>query len=279
MDDRLQRRLRDADPLATADGPMPAGARLDAIKEQIMLTEQAPVRSALRPRPIGVIAVAAVALAAVLAVGALVRPGTTALAWAPDPTAVGDADRAAAYATCTEDIPFIGSGGVAPGDARPEVEGAPATPAEFPPLVALELHGNGGVAILADEDQVGYCLIKREADGDFVYGGLTLGAAAAGLPGALNVSAMTTEFEDVALSVVSGTAPAGTSTVRIAGGAGDGGTATVTDGRFAIWIPGPIMGGAASELVALDASGTEVARQTLSRGGEDPVVIEATPAP
>ncbi len=79
--------------------------------------------------------------------GALVRPGTTALAWAPDPTAVGDADRAAAYATCTEDIPFVGTGGVATGDARPEVDGAPATPAQLPPLVALELHGNGGAPV------------------------------------------------------------------------------------------------------------------------------------
>jgi hypothetical protein len=275
MDDRLQRRLRDADPLASADGPVPAAVRLDAIKEQIMKTEHRTVRTAVRARPLGVVALGAASLAAVLIVGSLARPSATALAWDPDPTPVTDAQKAAAYEACTEEIPFVGSGGAVPGGAeRPEV---PAVPIEFPPLVSLELHGNGGVAVLADDQQVGYCLLKQDGDG-FVYGGLMLGSADAGLPGALNVGAMSTEFEQTALSIVAGTAPAGVAAVRIDGGAGDGGTATVTGGRFAIWVPGAIMGGESVDLVALDASGADIIRQPLYTAGEQPVEIQATPS-
>ena len=60
-DDRLVRRLRDADPLAAGEGHSPDPVRLDAIKEHIMQTEARPVRAALRPRAIGRVGLAAAA--------------------------------------------------------------------------------------------------------------------------------------------------------------------------------------------------------------------------
>ena len=275
MDDRLQQRLRDADPLASADGLAPAAVRLDAIKEQVMETEQRTMRTAVRARPLGVVALGAASLAAVLIIGSLAQPGATALAWDPDPVPATDAQEASAYAACTEGAAAVGTTGSSPGRG-PAAPAVPAMPASFPPLVSLELHGTGGVAILADEGTVGYCLLRQEGDG-FVYGGLVLAAANSGSPDRLEVSAMSTEFEKTVLSIIAGTAPAGVAAVRIDGGAGDGGTATVVDGRFAIWVPGAIMGGQGSDLVALDADGGEVVRQPLYKAGEQPVELEATP--
>jgi hypothetical protein len=276
MDDRLQRRLREADPLASADGLAPAAERLDGFKEQIMRTEQRTVRTAFRPRPVGVVALGAASLAAVLIVGSLARPAATVLAWEPDPTPASDAQKAAAYAACTEGVQAVGStgGSVNGGSGAP---GSPVIPTGFPPLVSLELHGNGGVAILADEATVGYCLLKQDGDG-FVYGGLTLQPARSGAPaGSMDVGAQTTDIGDMTLSIIAGTVPEGIASLRLDGGPGDGGTATVTGGRFAIWVPGPIMGGESTDLVALDASGAEIIRQPLYRGGERPVELEATP--
>ena len=58
----------------------------------------------------------------------------------------------------------------------------------------------------------------------------------------------------------------------------DGGTATVLDGQFALWVPG-MPGQDDVELVAYDAAGSELARQTLSRAGEQPELVTLTPSP
>ena len=50
------------------------------------------------------------------------------------------------------------------------------------------------------------------------------------------------------------------------------------DGQFALWVPGAI-GEDDVELVALDAAGTELVRQTLSKGGEQPEIVTLTPNP
>ena len=153
MDDRLQRRLRDADPLTVGDGRLPDPARLDAIKEQLMQSED-PARSrpAFRPRALGLVGVVAASLALVLAVGTLVRPAGTALAWAPEPAAVSDEQKAAAEKACTENV-VVGSGTIQGGGGIVEGQRRGGSPARVipapittvPPLVSLELHGNGGV--------------------------------------------------------------------------------------------------------------------------------------
>jgi hypothetical protein len=202
--------------------------------------------------------------------------GATTLAWAPEPTTVTAEQRAAAEKACTENL-VIGSGAIEGLEGR---EGAmpslPPAPTALPPLTSLELHGSGGVAILADESMVGYCLLRWDGT-TFTAGGLALGPAEAPA-GSFAVSGMSTEFEGQALGIVGGAAPSGAATVTVVGGPADGGTATVQEGRFAIWIPGT-MGQDDVELVARDAEGREVGRQTLSRAGEEPVIVTLTPDP
>jgi hypothetical protein len=123
-DDRLQRRLRDADPLAAGEGLSPDPVRLDAIKEHIMQTEARPVRAALRPRAIGLVGLAAAGLAVVLVAGSLLRPASSALAWDPSPTAVSDAQRAAATKACTDGLP---AAAVESGQAAPAIPDAAAS--------------------------------------------------------------------------------------------------------------------------------------------------------
>ena len=280
--DELQRRLRDADPLTAAEGPTPDATRLDAIKEQIMLTDKRPVRAAFRPRRLGLVGLGAASLVAVLVVGALARPAAVTLAWSPQPTAVSDEQKAAAEKACTENV-VVGSGTIQGGAGiveNPDRE-APAIPAPIttvPPLVSLELHGNGGVAILSDGTTTGYCLLRWDGT-TFTAGGLALGMGApAGFEDGFLVGGMATEFEGQALGIVAGTAPERATVVKVVGGPADGGTATVLDGQFALWVPG-IPGQEDVELVAYDAAGNELARQTLSRAGEQPQELVATPAP
>ncbi len=272
--DELQRRIRGADPLTAAEGWTPNAARLDTIKEQIMQTEVRPVRVAFRPRRLGLATVGAAALATVLLVGTLARPATTTLAWSASPSAVTDAQLLAAGNACVSGATSIGSTGS--GSEPTRVGEAPAkalAPADLPPVVSLELHGTGGIAILADENTVGYCLVRLDGD-RFVYGGLAVGGIESAPGGSLVTGAMGTSFDGVDLGMIWGTAPAGVTQIRVDGGAGDGGIATVSDGRFAIWIPGPLMS-ADVALVALDPSGAEVLRQDLM--GARPVEGEATP--
>ena len=282
MDDRLQRRLRDADPLTAADGQSPSPVRLDAIKEQIMQTDERPVRAAIRPRALGLVGIAAVSLALVLVVGSLARPTATTLAWAPEPTAVTTEQKAAAEKACTENVvigsgTIQGAGGIIEG-GEGEMPALPPAPVALPPLVSLELHGNGGVAILSDGTVTGYCLLKWDGT-TFTAGGLAFGMGVpAGFEDGFLVSGMSTEFEGQSLGIVAGGAPEGAVRVEVRGGPADGGTATVQDGQFALWVPS-LPGADDVELVAFDAAGTELGRQTLSKGGEQPELVTLTPAP
>ena len=115
MDDRLQRRLMDADPL-TAPGGYDAGpARLDAIREQIMQSHQPTLRAAIRPRAIGGVALVAASLALVLAVVSLARPAASTLAWERVPTQVTTTQKAAAEEACNARLPGINGPGVPAG--------------------------------------------------------------------------------------------------------------------------------------------------------------------
>jgi hypothetical protein len=328
MDDRLQRRLRDADPLTAADGLTPDPARLDAIKEQIMQTEAGPARSSFRPRAIGVTALMAGSLALVLVVGTLIRPTATTLAWEPGATPVTDADKAAAEKACTSNAQPLGVSGVmvttasaavgsgqgiglvagspetgtvvsgsgtmsgsgtisgpvsaegglsVAGSIPPGMPELPPMPSALPPLVSLELHGNGGVAILADDTTTAYCLLKRQGGG-FISGGLMVSVGPAAPADAFFVSGMATTFADQTLGIITGAAPARATTVRVVGGSADGAVATVDHGRFALWIPGALLGEDVT-LVAQDANGAEVARQMLSKVQAPPLPPPATPAP
>jgi hypothetical protein len=185
--------------------------------------------------------------------------------------------RAAAEKACTERV-VVGSGTIEGLDGAGEgvLPSLPPLPTLMPPLTSLELHGNGGVAILSDETTVGYCLLKWDGT-HFTVGGLALGPADAPA-GSFAVTGAATEFDGQALGIVGGVAPSGAVTVTVVGGPADGGTATVQEGRFAMWLPGT-MGLHDVELVARDAAGREVGRQALSRAGGEPVIVTVSPNP
>ena len=103
---------------------------------------------------------------------------------------------------------------------------ASVTPSTPPPLVGLELHGTGAIGILADAESTGYCLLGVEGGG-FVYGGLAYGSSEPAPAGSLILGGMSTDFQGMEIGVVWGSAPEGVTTVRIDGGPGDGGIATV----------------------------------------------------
>jgi hypothetical protein len=86
------------------------------------------------------------------------------------------------------------------------------------------------------------------------------GMAMAGQDG-FDVSAMATDYGDASVGIIAGSAPEGAVTVKVEGGPAGGATATVDNGRFALWAP-EVMD-AAITLIALDASGAEVERVEL----------------
>lgn len=302
-------------------------------------------RKALRPRAIGVTAMVAVGLAAVLVVGSLARPATSALAWDPSPTAATPAQEAAAKAACAipEMVPLAGEAGTVeggqvtvggpsvtqpdgaqggavgvtggaqvPGGVITESTGGvapPPFPTELPPLVYLELHGTGAVAILADDDSTAYCLLVKRGDG-FDLAGLHMplgegAAAGVGVIGAIGVAggvdgastgptmsgmtlagegdfqvmAMATDYGDTKVGIMAGSTPAGATKVIVKGGAADGATANVTDGRFALWAPKAL--DTETTIVALDASGAEIGSVKISSAPPEgaPVMIELEPEP
>jgi hypothetical protein len=320
MDDRLQRRLEGADPLAAGVGTTPDPARLDAIKEQIMLTDPAPARSALRPRAIGLVGLTAASLAVVLVAGSLLRP-TPSLAWDPSPTAATAAQRDAATKACgtavssatlkasdpqgqplpvPSGLPVINVGSNGPivvqasagagGDGQITVTTGqastgdtapvrPALPTELPPLVGLELHGTGAVAIFADAKTTAYCLLAKDGDGfamaalifpdlgngmSAAVGSIGEATSASGMAMAavgggtgFSVSALTAEYKGQKVGIIAGYEPNAAVRARVVGGPADGASATITDGRFAMWAPDASLD-ADTKLETLDASGKVV---------------------
>jgi hypothetical protein len=319
MDDRLQQRLRDADPLAAGDGTAPDPARLDAIKEQIMQTEAGPVRAAFRPRAIGLVGLAAAGLAVVLVAGSLLRPSASALAWDPSPTAVSDAQRAAATKACTDGLPAaimeqgtpVGPSNVSGGTGAQTNAGSPITvtsgsvplssvppiPETLPPLIGLELHGTGAVAIFADTSITAYCLLVKDGDGltmaallfPDLGSGVSAGvgsigsgageqraAGVASAGGDFTITALTTMYRSYSVGIIAGLAPAGTVKVKVVGGPADGATATVVDRRFAMWAPDDFLN-VSAKVEALDATGKVLGTQDLGAPADPPVVSTTAP--
>ena len=319
MDDRLQRRLRDADPLAAGDGTTADPARLDAIKEHIMQTEARPVRAALRPRAIGLVGLAAAGLAVVLVAGSLLRPSSSALAWDPSPTAVSDAQRAAATKACADGLPAaimehgtpVGASSVSGGTGEQAPDGSavtvttasgpvpslPVIPAALPPLIGLEMHGTGAVAIFADADLTAYCLLVKDGDGlamaALLFPDLGNGASAGvgtigpgsgegsaegvvSASGDFTITALTALYRSYSVGIIAGLAPSGAVKVKVVGGPADGATATVVDRRFAMWAPEDFMNQSA-KVEALDTSGKVLATQDIGVPAGSPVVSTTAP--
>lgn len=150
-DDRLQRRLNDADPLATGEARVPTPVRLDSILESVMNTQTpAPRPSRLRLAAPLTGGVAAVALIASL-FGTLSAPAIT-LAYDPTPTIAGDSVRAGAVEACNAVAPQP------PYDFTLETAVATGARASLA-LMGLDLHGDVGVAVFGDNGHRVDCVV------------------------------------------------------------------------------------------------------------------------
>jgi hypothetical protein len=153
------------------------------------------------------------------------------------------------------------------------------------PRGARRCRGTGAVANFADDATTAYCLLVEKGDG-FELAGQTIplgdgsgavvgvsaiseragtGVAMSGMAmagqGGFDVSAMAADYGATRVGIIAGDAPDGAATAKVKGGLADGATATVDNGRFALWAP-EVMD-APITLIALDASGAEVERVEL----------------
>jgi hypothetical protein len=302
MDDRLQRRLGNADPLVAEPGVVPDTARLDSIKERIVLNQPAapePAKPQRRPsRRLAGIGVAALAVCALVVATAVLRADPT-MAWSATPVAVTAAQRTSAEQACRVSL-------TPPAGAIVEQHGsgpAPESPGSVPPLVSVELHGDGAVAVLADAHATAYCLLKRDGDGftrialvqsadageaGFAIGGsdpgqqsMTIGGDVTGsLDGAGQLRAVGLSASDGkrALGIIGGSATGDAARIQVSGGAADGATATISDGRFALWVPAA-MGDHAITLTAEDANGHDLGSVILFGAPQGPVERQTFTAP
>lgn len=147
-----------------------------------------------------------------------------------------------------------------PGKVLPGLPPTEAPPTELPPLVSLDLRGNGGLAVFADDQWTFTCMLLQSGDG-FETGPI-MASPTADLPkaGVLALtSGMQTDWADGrSLAMVSGTAPAGASTVELSLPGQPTASAQVEDGRFSIWWFGSF-DPSTGTLRALDAAGDELA--------------------
>jgi hypothetical protein len=237
MNDELQRRLEAADPLAVGEGWSRTPAQLERLKEIALMSDKQ--RGAARPRIVGFGVVGAAALAGILLAGSFGAQKT--LAFSPTGVMATEAQMAAADAACTAPI-----------------DGAIGMGLE---LKSLELFGNGGVAVYGNDEFYGYCMVR--VDGDNVEAGVRIfGNTVPGLKAFIE-AAGSTEYADQTVSVIVGNAPDGATSVEVVGL--DGVSATVVEGRYGLWLP-QSLADSATELVARDANGAELLRETI--GGE-----------
>lgn len=207
-------------------------------------------------------AAAAACAAAAAVAAAVVLPGAgsgMALAWTPMPRAATEADADVARQICA--APDWTGSRPSEVDARGEV--APA-PVALGPLAALDLRGNGGLAVFVDDENVVMCMLTVVGDIPQYAGGIST-ARSAETSNTLTVDGgMTTGIDsDRAVSMLAGQAgPAALVEIRVAGL--DPITATLVDGRFAAWWPEPTQGSGTSldtpiTIVSYAADGSELA--------------------
>ena len=234
-DDDLFHRLNRIDPLGDAPAESPHSARAMALMERIASNEpldqsHAPVAPMpLRSRPTrrwfataGIGAAAAVAAIAVAVAGPGATGNNTVLAWTPTPRVASVADGDAARAACV--IPS--------NDVATDVPPLPAT------LAALDLRGNGGLAVFADDSGAAMCLVQL-VDGTMQYAGMVqFGADELPTGQGLAVeSVMTTGVgSGSAVSMLTGQATSADRVELVVPGL-EPITATLSNGRFAAWWP------------------------------------------
>jgi hypothetical protein len=247
-DDDLFHRLNRIDPLGDAPAESPHSARAMALMERITSNEPLDLphasvaRTPLRSRPTrrwfataGIGAAAAVAAIAVAVAGPGATGNNTVLAWTPTPRVASVADGDAARAACV-----IPSNDVATDDPTrlPENAVVPSYPPLPATLAALDLRGNGGLAVFADDSGAAMCLVQL-VDGAMQYAGMVqFGADELPTGQGLAVeSGMTTGVgSGSAVSMLTGQAASADRVELMVPGL-EPITATLSNGRFAAWWP------------------------------------------
>jgi hypothetical protein len=152
-----------------------------------------------------------------------------------------------------------GSGGAVPA-AGSGAGSLGAPPTELPPLVSLDLRGNGGLAVFADDQWTFTCMLLSSGDG-FETGPIMV-SPTNDLPAsdtlAIVSGSQSTWADGRSLAMVSGTAPAGATKVELTLPGQPVAQADVVGGRFSIWWFGSFDPSTGS-IRALDANGSELA--------------------
>jgi len=157
------------------------------------------------------------------------------------PRAATEADADVARQTCA--MPDWTASG--PSESGARGGGAP-TPEALGPLAALDLRGDGGLAVFVDDENMVMCMLAV-VDGTPQYAGGISTARSAEASKVLTVEgAMTTGVDsNRAVSMLAGQAgPAALVEIRVAELRTI--TATLVDGRFAAWWPEPELGNGTS---------------------------------
>lgn len=215
--------------------------------------------------------------AAAAVAAAIVLPGiggsSAAMAWTPTPRAATAADGDAARQACV--VPeSTASQSVDAGSRSGDTE-APAAPApvELGSLAALDLRGNGGLAVFTSDEGTVMCML-RLVDGEAEYAGMVItGAPAQPLDTLVVEGGMTTGVDtSTAVSMLFGQAgPAARVEINVPGL--EPVTATLTDGQFAAWWPEQDPNGRSSldgsiTIRSYAADGTEL-DETIWTGARD----------
>ena len=211
---------------------------------------------------------AAIGAAAAAVAAAVVLPGvrgSTALAWTPVPRVATEADADVARQACV--APDGTEAATAESGSRGDDAGVDTiTPAPegLGSLTALDLRGNGGLAVFNRDEKIVMCML-RVVDGTPEYAGMISTDSSGEASDTLRVDGgMTTGIgSNTAVSMLTGYAgPAAVVEIRVDGL--DPITATLVDGRFAAWWPEPSSGSGTSldgpiTIASFAADGTELA--------------------
>jgi hypothetical protein len=155
----------------------------------------------------------------------------------------------------------------------------PPPPATLPPLVSLDLRGSGGLAVFADKDWTMTCMLVKSGSG-FEAGPIMAAPtdhAAADGTFAITSGSGAAWGDGKSVAMVSGTAPKGSSSVRLDLPGQPSATTNVVDGRFSIWWFGKFDPSKGS-LTALDANGAIVGSLSPMLPGA-PTLPSGTPQP
>lgn len=272
-DDRVTAlRLREAfSPITMAERPLllrgiddPSDALTDATSGDRRPHRSVAPRPGRSRRPVlaGLVGVAAAAIAVVVIDAG---PGASSgVAWAATPEPVSAVDVATATELCSgalTDAATATAEATAAGRDTPLA--TPALPTALPPLVTLDLRGDGGYAHFADATARADCLLVQR-DGVWERGPVVLDEVRPpldGAPIAVGASGSTTWPDATTVSFLTGTVSdsiaAQVATVELAWPDGTVATASLAGGSFAIWWPGELAGDVT--IRALGADGTMIA--------------------